>query len=123
MNNFRIIIFGVLIAFYSLPQAEVYKWVDENGKTHFGDKPPDDPKVSVEKKKVKPIRKYKDLTPEEREKLKAVSTDLKEGMKEWEKSGAESRQKLKELESALEDLKKPVADLEAAIEEHDAQGN
>jgi antitoxin component YwqK of YwqJK toxin-antitoxin module len=56
MNNIRFIIFGILISFFSSAQAEIFKWVDENGKTHFGDKPPEDPQASVEKKSVKTAR-------------------------------------------------------------------
>ncbi|MCZ6871088.1 MAG: DUF4124 domain-containing protein [Gammaproteobacteria bacterium] len=46
---FCLIITLVLVP--SLTQAEVYKWVDEWGKTHFGDRPPDE--GVAEKVKIK----------------------------------------------------------------------
>ena len=46
---FCLIITLVLVP--SLTEAEVYKWVDEWGKTHFGDRPPD--KDVAEKVKIK----------------------------------------------------------------------
>lgn len=30
---------GFILVFPLLAQAEIYKWVDENGRTHYGDKP------------------------------------------------------------------------------------
>ncbi|HNL91555.1 MAG TPA: DUF4124 domain-containing protein [Pseudomonadales bacterium] len=36
-------------------QAEVYKWVDENGKVHFGDRAPDDKKAESLDEKLKDI--------------------------------------------------------------------
>ena len=37
----------LIAAAVSSAGGEIYKWVDENGKVHFGDKPPDDGAESV----------------------------------------------------------------------------
>jgi len=37
----KLILFIVLLLTVSISNAEAYKWVDENGNIHFGDKPPD----------------------------------------------------------------------------------
>ncbi|MEM7276764.1 MAG: DUF4124 domain-containing protein [Pseudomonadota bacterium] len=42
--------FSVLLASYSVASAEVYKWVDADGKTHYSDSPP--PKQQTEKVKI-----------------------------------------------------------------------
>ncbi len=42
-----------LVAFPALAPAEIYKWVDENGKTHYGDKAPHG--VKAEKKEYKSV--------------------------------------------------------------------
>jgi len=38
----------MIAVFLSVAHAEVYKWVDENGKVHFTDKPPRQPEVEAE---------------------------------------------------------------------------
>ena len=41
----------VLIVNSPLTFAEIYKWVDENGKVHYGDKPKDEQSKKLEIKK------------------------------------------------------------------------
>ena len=45
-----IALFSIFVASVTLPAwgAEIYKWVDENGKVHYGDRPPADAEVSEE---------------------------------------------------------------------------
>lgn len=46
-------------------QAEVYKWVDANGKTHFGDKVPESAKVEKLNFQSNPRTSQPDVSPEE----------------------------------------------------------
>ena len=39
-NVFKLILLTATIALPLVASAQVYKWVDENGKTHFSDQPP-----------------------------------------------------------------------------------
>ena len=39
-NVFKLILVTTTIALPIVASAQVYKWVDENGKTHFSDQPP-----------------------------------------------------------------------------------
>ena len=45
MLQLSVVICSLLFSFAA--QAEVYKWVDANGKTHFGDKVPESAKVET----------------------------------------------------------------------------
>lgn len=45
----RYLPFFLLIFFSVLTQAEIYKWVDENGKVHFGDKPRQEKAVNAQR--------------------------------------------------------------------------
>ncbi|MBL1141535.1 MAG: DUF4124 domain-containing protein [Proteobacteria bacterium] len=60
----KVIQFLVLILLISnVSYAEVYKWVDENGKIHFGDKPPAKAKDNIESVEIKSINSIKSLDP------------------------------------------------------------
>ena len=48
-----------LLLFTSAAYCEIYKWVDENGKTHFGDKKPN--KLKAKKIKLR-INTYSSVT-------------------------------------------------------------
>lgn len=100
------------IAFSSgMLQAEIYKWVDENGRTHYGEKPPEEGASEV---------KIKDNTPEpggelekhnvDREKLLEIYEEERRQKKE-EKLKMEEEQKKKEkycmqLKNDLKDMQK-----------------
>ena len=53
------------------PATEVYKWVDEKGKVHFGDKPPSDNQGSerVEIKQVEEVEKRVNQAPSAAQRL------------------------------------------------------
>ncbi|MEZ5539069.1 MAG: DUF4124 domain-containing protein [Pseudomonadales bacterium] len=40
----KLLLLAILLGFLVPVRAEVYKWVDENGKVHFGDRAPEDKK-------------------------------------------------------------------------------
>lgn len=48
------IIFSSVLTVATMTHADIYKWVDENGQVHYGDKPGDDSseQLSVEEKSV-----------------------------------------------------------------------
>ncbi|MGJ8664240.1 MAG: trypsin-like peptidase domain-containing protein [Marinicella sp.] len=48
-----ILTFTILMLVYEHSVAKVYKWVDEDGKIHFTDKPPQDVDVKIEELKIK----------------------------------------------------------------------
>lgn len=43
-----------LFWFVAAAAADVYKWVDENGRVHFGDAPPDNGRAKADKVELKP---------------------------------------------------------------------
>lgn len=59
MRYLLILLPGLLLALQSAT-AEIYRWVDENGKVHFGDAPP----RNSEAKRVQPrVNSYRPVTP------------------------------------------------------------
>jgi len=59
-NVFKLILLTATIALPIVASAQVYKWVDENGKTHFSDQPPT--KRSIPKAKLPAINEMKSWT-------------------------------------------------------------
>lgn len=52
MNKTALVLLGAAILSFSFPvHAEIYTWIDENGKKHFGDEVPE--KYKDQKKQVK----------------------------------------------------------------------
>lgn len=58
-RRFSMILFSAAIACSMVASAQVYKWVDENGKTHFSDQPPT--KRSIPQAKLPAINEMKKL--------------------------------------------------------------
>ncbi len=93
--------------------GEVYKWVDENGRTHYGEKPP---AADAEEMKIKSSASPADSSgksPEEinaeRERLLKVYEEERQQKEEekleQENRQAELREKCMELENKLQDMK------------------
>ena len=40
LNGLIKVVLAVVVSLPVVSMAEVYRWVDENGKVHFGDRPP-----------------------------------------------------------------------------------
>ena len=57
IKNIVLLFFGLLYAGFS--QAETYKWIDDNGRTNFGDSVPEKYKAKAEKIEIidKPEKK------------------------------------------------------------------
>ncbi|MCZ6665007.1 MAG: DUF4124 domain-containing protein, partial [Gammaproteobacteria bacterium] len=47
VRMFRALAGAILCAVLATANAEIYQWIDEHGKVHFGDKPPPEVKRSA----------------------------------------------------------------------------
>jgi hypothetical protein len=54
LNKYLFYTLMTLLFISSTSYAEIYKWVDENGKVHYSDKKPDEDKLKVEQFEIKP---------------------------------------------------------------------
>lgn len=112
------IVFSLLIP--GSGQTAIYKWVDENGKTHYGSQKP--PSHDAEKLKIK--IKQPDITKEESsaKQEKPVKKDQPQADKEEETAPEMSAKEKKRLCLAA---KAEVSKIEAKgrIKERDAKGN
>lgn len=52
-----------LLAAASAQAAEVYRWVDAEGRVHFGDRPPQEAEASAERAELKPINSADAIQP------------------------------------------------------------
>jgi hypothetical protein len=113
-------IFLVVLAFAGAAQAQLYKWVDKDGKTRYGDTPPPGVKATVmgapasgEAPAAAPAStgaKKGPLTPAEQE--QEYRKRQQEAKKESEKQGQESTEKAKKVEDCAR-TKEYVASLES----------
>jgi glutaredoxin len=90
MKSFKILLLASLtLVFFSISAAEIYKWVDENGVTHYSDAPtsdklpaetePEDPPRELEKTAAAPETPAPTTQRQERnEMMKSISKLLEE---------------------------------------------
>ena len=108
-NKVLLIIFFLFCI--SNANAAVYKWVDENGKVVYGDKPTssDASKIKIKKAPVQdPIvqqrnenqRKLLDIMEQERDEKNALKKEAKEKKDEQKKTCADLRKELKAMKEA-----------------------
>ena len=108
-NNILFIIFFLFCASHA--NAEVYKWVDENGKIVYGDKPTssDASKIKIKKTPVQdPVvqqrnekqNKLLDVIQEEREERNALRKEEKKKKDELKKMCADARKELQKMKNA-----------------------
>lgn len=96
--NYKLVSFFLLFCLCSLPvQAKMYKWVDEDGNTHFGDKIPDK-YLSKEHKELNAqgavVQKHEEVreeTPEERKEKNRLERLEREKKKEAEEQAKRDR--------------------------------
>ena len=50
----RLVLCAALLAFSAMSPAAVYKWVDSQGKTQYGDRPPDGVKAELTRRGLNP---------------------------------------------------------------------
>lgn len=102
---------GVLLAqlcFVQPSVAQVYKWVDENGKVHFSDKPPVDAKtetVNLNHSNVSDERQ-REIKQQRLQQQQQLLKTMEAERKSLEKQRAEQRQAKKDHEILCAKLKK-----------------
>lgn len=105
------LILVVLLVFTSQALAEVYKWVDERGRVHYGDKPTSDnaEKVTIQKgsandplasEREEKRRKLLDIYQEDRSRKKSDRAARIEEKKQRQANCAQAREKLEEIRRA-----------------------
>jgi len=108
-NKFLIIIFFLFCL--SNANAEVYKWIDENGKVVYGDKPTSSDAEQIKIKKT-PVQdplvqeryekqnKLLEILKQERDEKNALKKEEKEKKDEQKRLCANARKKLKKIKDA-----------------------
>jgi len=108
-NKFSIIIFFLFCL--SNANAEVYKWIDENGKVVYGDKPTSSDAEQIKIKKT-PVQdplvqeryekqnKLLDIMKQERDEKNALKKEEKKKKDEQNKMCADARKELKKIKEA-----------------------
>ena len=116
--KYKILLACMFILFSMHIQAEIYKWVDERGHTHYGEKPPANKKskqIQLRKEPVRSIPKDKvEKNPaetktrlEKQQKLiRALSDDRKQKKEQREKQQRMSKQKVRNCANAKDNLRR-----------------
>lgn len=117
----RIVAFGILFFLSMTIQAEIYKWVDEHGQTHYGEKPPAHKKAKQVQLRnhsgspsnadsvLSPAETPKDTTSrlEKQKKLiRALSDDRKAKQEEREKQQRMEKQRTRNCAIAKDNLRR-----------------
>ena len=123
--NMKYIGLLVLLAFALIQQhafAQVYRWVDEDGKVHFTDQPPPDQNAEpLELKVTKSNVTGEQLAEDRRKQLESLEASRKELAKARADSAAEKRARKQQCEAARERYDSVV--WMKKIHEIDEQGN
>jgi hypothetical protein len=94
------IIFTVLLFVFSIvANGELYKWVDNNGKTQYTDQPPPAGAATTEKKleiKLTPVQPADDKAKKARKNLAERELDFKKRLAEKEQEEAKQQKEIKE---------------------------
>ena len=94
--------------------AEVYRWVDENGEVHFGDRPPKSATADAEKIRVQTTPSADPHTAERRARAEKLSEAYAEDRKALAKSRADAKAEAKKRKQACAQARKELSDLENA---------
>ena len=102
-----------LLLFISVSHAEIYKWTDENGRVHYGERPdnPNTEKVEIKSTAPKPDtgidsdrkekqRKLLDAFEEERAEKKQKKAEAEQKKREMERRCAKAKDRLRRLKNA-----------------------
>lgn len=93
----------ILLLAFSFPvSAQVYKWTDENGVTHFGSQPPPGQNESVDATNPPPSGSRPEAAPESdiiRQARKLEQQKMREAQERAEKRLQRTRSRISELES------------------------
>lgn len=92
-----ILLLAVVFSFAQVGSAEIYKWVDEDGNVHFGDKPRD----SAQATDAKPVELEKGYQPPERtEAEKAAIVSEQQQLRQQSMARQQEEQKTREEENS-----------------------
>lgn len=113
MKNARAMLVMILVFGFSPGQAEVYKWVDEHGRIHYGDKPHENAEtVSVKEQTIatespdddSTRREYRQRVlksmQHERERLQEQRAQTREEEQKAQQQCAEARRRLADITNA-----------------------
>lgn len=107
------VIVAMILAFPCVGLAEIYKWVDEKGQTHYGEKPQGRSSEQIhvperdsgtaqpapdEQQRLERMKRWVDARQKEREKAKQEQAELKEKRAEKKRRCDKLRRELRDLE-------------------------
>ena len=106
LTLYLLLLLGMCIPFHGY--AEVYKWVDEHGQTHYGEKPPEGEATEIKIQDTPGADASMHKQYEERDKLLKIYEEER-NIKEEEKRKAEEQarkqaEKCREVENELKDI-------------------
>jgi uncharacterized protein DUF4124 len=117
----------IVLFFPTLIVGNVFKWTDEEGKVHFGDKQPTGSSVEELKIKDKPVHdeKLKNQNEEQKKLLDIFEEERKERHKQIEEKNQIQRERKGKCEDIRKELKyqESAFNQGAAILERDEEGN
>lgn len=122
----RTVISIALLTFAALANAQIYKWVDANGKVQFSDQPP--PKVNAQTIKVTPSAGMgQQAAPVAQESLKDKEAALKKRQEEQRDAEAKAEEKdrqARELATYCSEMKGQLQGMQRAnrVQRYDENG-
>ena len=110
--GFTRILIAILFFFPTIGQSEIYKWVDENGKVHFDDRPGSGKKEKITVKtteissgngtelqeRFEQEKKLLDIYEEERQEESLKKAEQREEKKQWDKKCADAKEYQKNID-------------------------
>lgn len=89
--------------------ADVYKWTDEAGRVHYGDKPPDSNALPVEIRESPPVERDREKRRQKRDRLLEIfDEDRRRKMEKEEAARREKDKRARACAKARERLRKVV---------------
>ena len=126
---FRSLSTALLLTVVATPSfgAGIYKWVDKNGKTHFGDRPPVDA-AQPQEVRIRDIPQSEQRVPsdeERRSRRKLLLESFAEGRAEKEKTAARQKEERKKLAAQCVQAKQSLQQIRRSshLYEVDESGN
>ncbi len=117
----------IILIFPTLIIGGVYKWTDEEGKVHFGDKPPTDNSIEEMIIKDKPVHdeELKQQNEEQKKLLDIFEEEREERQEKVEEEKQIRRERIKECEDIRKNFnyQESLFEQRAVIMEPDEEGN
>lgn len=106
------IVFLLVVIYCQSPaNAEVYKWVDEHGQTHYSERPPDGSATEIKIKEPQNVDKALEKNMEERDKMLKIYEEER-NLKKEEKLKAEAE--AEKMKRKCMEVKNDLADMQQA---------